>query len=171
MTSRSWFVPKPGYDGPPIELTCGRHTKDGRFIPKNVRLTLGYLAVEQDAPSTDSNGRRSITRRARNLHGASGAKTQGRSCRSGGGPIDRAQRCPRRAVSSVRISHGNYQVSTAPTCRRPPLCRLRHTPAVDRSLRLRSHQRVRRRDRNQIRRARPHFLSRRNPAPRQPRGN
>ena len=39
MTSRSWFVPAPGYDGPPIELVCGRHTKDGRFIPKNVRLT------------------------------------------------------------------------------------------------------------------------------------
>jgi hypothetical protein len=39
MTSKSWFVPAPGYDGPPVELVCGRHTKDGRFIPKNVRLT------------------------------------------------------------------------------------------------------------------------------------
>jgi hypothetical protein len=41
MSNRSWFIPKPGYDGPPIELTCGRHTKSGRFVPKNVRLTPG----------------------------------------------------------------------------------------------------------------------------------
>jgi hypothetical protein len=36
MTSRSWFVPAPGYSGLLIVLSCGRHTKDGRFIPKNV---------------------------------------------------------------------------------------------------------------------------------------
>src|SRR6516225_7442619 len=41
MTTRSWFSPAPGYSGPPIVLSCGRHTKDGRFIPKNVRLTPG----------------------------------------------------------------------------------------------------------------------------------
>jgi hypothetical protein len=39
MITRSWFSPAPGYSGPPIVLSCGRHTKDGRFIPKNVRLT------------------------------------------------------------------------------------------------------------------------------------
>jgi len=38
--SKIWFVPVPGYDGPPIELVCGRHTKNGRFIPRNVKLTL-----------------------------------------------------------------------------------------------------------------------------------
>jgi hypothetical protein len=36
MTTRSWFSPAPGYSGPPIVLSCGRHTKDRRFIPKNV---------------------------------------------------------------------------------------------------------------------------------------
>ena len=36
---RSWFEPHPGYDGPPIVLTCGRHTAGGRFIPKNVKLS------------------------------------------------------------------------------------------------------------------------------------
>jgi hypothetical protein len=47
MTSRSWFVPKPGYDGPPMVLSCGRHTKDGRFIPKNVRLTPGISRLSR----------------------------------------------------------------------------------------------------------------------------
>jgi hypothetical protein len=28
-----------GYDGPPIELRCGHHTKAGRFIPRNIKLT------------------------------------------------------------------------------------------------------------------------------------
>jgi hypothetical protein len=37
--SRYWFTPRPGYDGPPIELTCGHHSKSDRFIPKHVRLT------------------------------------------------------------------------------------------------------------------------------------
>jgi hypothetical protein len=41
MSKRYWFVPRPDYDGPPIELICGHHTKSGRFIPKNVRLTPG----------------------------------------------------------------------------------------------------------------------------------
>jgi hypothetical protein len=41
MRARYWFIPRPGYDGPPIELTCGRFTKSGRFIPKNVSLTGG----------------------------------------------------------------------------------------------------------------------------------
>jgi hypothetical protein len=41
VSTRYWFVPRPGYDGPPIELTCGRYTKAGRFIPKNVSLTGG----------------------------------------------------------------------------------------------------------------------------------
>ena len=47
MTTRSWFSPAPGYDGPPIELTCGRHTKDGRFIPKHVRLTAGISRLSR----------------------------------------------------------------------------------------------------------------------------
>ena len=47
MTTRSWFSPAPGYSGPPIELTCGRHTKDGRFIPKNVRLTPGISRLSR----------------------------------------------------------------------------------------------------------------------------
>jgi hypothetical protein len=46
-TPRAWFVPKPGYDGPAIELVCGRHTKDGRFIPKNVKLTPGILRLSR----------------------------------------------------------------------------------------------------------------------------
>ena len=37
--SRYWFTPRPDYDGPPIELTTGRHNKKGRFIPENVFLT------------------------------------------------------------------------------------------------------------------------------------
>jgi hypothetical protein len=41
VTPRAWFVRRPGYDGPPIELTCGHYTKAGRFIPKNVKLTAG----------------------------------------------------------------------------------------------------------------------------------
>ena len=60
MSNRSWFIPKPGYDGPPIELTCGRHTKSGRFIPKNVWLTgISRLSKRRqrlpmvDDPSTD----------------------------------------------------------------------------------------------------------------------
>jgi len=36
---RYWFEPHPKYDGPPIELTCGRHSKSGRFIPRNIKLT------------------------------------------------------------------------------------------------------------------------------------
>jgi hypothetical protein len=36
-----WFTPSPTYNGPPVELTCGRHTASGRFIPKNVKLTPG----------------------------------------------------------------------------------------------------------------------------------
>src|SRR5690349_11421012 len=47
MTTRSWFSPAPGYSGPPIELTCGRHTKDGRFIPKNVSLTRGISRLSK----------------------------------------------------------------------------------------------------------------------------
>ena len=44
---RFWFDPRPGYDGPPIELTCGRHTKDGRFVPKNVRLSPGITRLSR----------------------------------------------------------------------------------------------------------------------------
>jgi len=44
---RSWFVPAPGYDGPPIELVCGRHTASGRFIPKNVKLTPGISRLSK----------------------------------------------------------------------------------------------------------------------------
>ena len=60
---RYWFVPKPGYDGPPVELTCGRHTKSGRFIPKNVKLTSGIARLSKTPrtrirmagdPSTDA---------------------------------------------------------------------------------------------------------------------
>ena len=47
MTTRSWFSPAPGYSGPPIVLSCGRHTKDGRFIPKNVRLTAGISRLSR----------------------------------------------------------------------------------------------------------------------------
>ena len=47
MSNRSWFIPKPGYDGPPIELTCGRHTKSGRFIPKNEWLTPGISRLSK----------------------------------------------------------------------------------------------------------------------------
>jgi hypothetical protein len=48
-----WFVPKPGYDGPPIELTCGRRTKNGRFIPKHVKLTpISRLKKRQRFPMT-----------------------------------------------------------------------------------------------------------------------
>ena len=47
MTTRSWFSPAPGYSGPPIVLSCGRHTKDGRFIPKNVRLTPGISRLSR----------------------------------------------------------------------------------------------------------------------------
>jgi hypothetical protein len=59
---RYWFVPRPGYDGPAIELTCGRHTASGRFIPKNVKLTPGISRLSKKArrrirmigdPSTD----------------------------------------------------------------------------------------------------------------------
>ena len=61
MSNRSWFIPKPGYDGPAIELTCGRHTKSGRFIPKNVWLTPGISRLSRNwrrlpmvgDPSTD----------------------------------------------------------------------------------------------------------------------
>lgn len=35
--SRYWFVPAPGYDGPPIELTTGWHDKNGKFHPKHVK--------------------------------------------------------------------------------------------------------------------------------------
>jgi hypothetical protein len=45
VTTRHWFVPSPGYAGAPVELTCGRHNKDGRFIPKNVRLTPGITRL------------------------------------------------------------------------------------------------------------------------------
>jgi hypothetical protein len=44
---RFWFDPRPGYGGPPIVLSCGRHTKDGRFIPKNVRLTPGISRLSR----------------------------------------------------------------------------------------------------------------------------
>jgi hypothetical protein len=47
MTTRSWFSPAPGYSGPPIVLSCGRHTKDGRFIPKNVRVTAGISRLSR----------------------------------------------------------------------------------------------------------------------------
>jgi len=47
MSTRYWFTPAPGYDGPPIELTCGRHTKSGRFIPKNVKLTPGISRLSK----------------------------------------------------------------------------------------------------------------------------
>jgi hypothetical protein len=47
MPTRSWFSPAPGYSGPPIVLSCGRHTKDGRFIPKNVRLTPGISRLSR----------------------------------------------------------------------------------------------------------------------------
>ena len=47
MTTRSWFCPAPGYSGPPIVLSCGRRTKDGRFIPKNVRLTPGIARLSR----------------------------------------------------------------------------------------------------------------------------
>ena len=59
---RFWFTPAPGYDGPRIELTCGRHTKSGRFIPKNVKLTSGITRLSKTrrtrirmagGPSTD----------------------------------------------------------------------------------------------------------------------
>jgi hypothetical protein len=46
-TPRAWFIPNPNYAGPSIELTCGRHTKDGRFIPKNVRLTPGISRLSR----------------------------------------------------------------------------------------------------------------------------
>jgi hypothetical protein len=60
--SRYWFDPKPGYAGPPIELTCGRHTKDGRFIPKNVKLTpVSRLSKRQRLPMVgDPSGTRKI---------------------------------------------------------------------------------------------------------------
>jgi hypothetical protein len=44
---RWWFVPAPNYDGPPIELVCGRHTTSGRFIPKNVKLTPGISRLSR----------------------------------------------------------------------------------------------------------------------------
>ena len=44
---RFWFTPALGYDGPRIELTCGRHTKSGRFIPKNVKLTSGITRLSK----------------------------------------------------------------------------------------------------------------------------
>jgi hypothetical protein len=47
MATRSWFSPASGYSGPPIVLSCGRHTKDGRFIPKNVRLTPGISRLSK----------------------------------------------------------------------------------------------------------------------------
>jgi hypothetical protein len=47
MGTKFWFVPAPGYDGPPIELTCGRHTKSGRFIPKHVRLSPGISRLSR----------------------------------------------------------------------------------------------------------------------------
>jgi hypothetical protein len=47
MSSKFWFVPAPGYSGPPIELVCGRHTKSGRFIPKNVKLTPGISRLSK----------------------------------------------------------------------------------------------------------------------------
>jgi hypothetical protein len=39
--SRYWFTPRPDYDGPPIELTTGRHDRNGKFHPKHVSLTGG----------------------------------------------------------------------------------------------------------------------------------
>jgi hypothetical protein len=47
MSTRSWFSPARGYRGPPIVLSCGRHTIDGRFIPKNVRLTPGVSRLSR----------------------------------------------------------------------------------------------------------------------------
>src|SRR5215472_3030775 len=46
-TPRAWFIPNQNYAGPPIELTCGHHTKGGRFIPKNVRLTPGISRLSR----------------------------------------------------------------------------------------------------------------------------
>jgi hypothetical protein len=43
----AWFIPNPNYAGPPIELTCGRHTKDGRFIPKNAKLSPGIARLSR----------------------------------------------------------------------------------------------------------------------------
>ncbi len=37
--SKATFVPNKDYTGPAIELVCGRHTKDGKFRPKNIKLT------------------------------------------------------------------------------------------------------------------------------------
>jgi hypothetical protein len=47
VSTRYWFVPKPDYAGPPVELVCGRHTKDGRFIPKNVKLSPGISRLSR----------------------------------------------------------------------------------------------------------------------------
>jgi hypothetical protein len=41
MSARYWFTPRPGYDGPPIELTAGWHDRNGKFHPKHVSRTGG----------------------------------------------------------------------------------------------------------------------------------
>jgi len=112
MTTRSWFSPAPGYSGPPIVLSCGRHTKDGRFIPKNVRLTPGISRLSRTTrrripmvgdPSQD----------AREIYTAHLVQKR----KAGADPaadslIGRTVALD--AVSPVRIGHGGCQVGTAP---------------------------------------------------------
>jgi hypothetical protein len=88
MNNRSWFIPNPDYDGPPIELTCGRHTRSGRFIPKNVYLT-GISRLSKywrrlkmvGDPSTDE-------REIYEMHMAQKRSHEPNSCEAGDPPPD-----------------------------------------------------------------------------------
>jgi hypothetical protein len=52
MSTRYWFVPRPGYDGPPVVLGHGHWTKSGKFIPKNVKLSPNRISRLSKKPRT-----------------------------------------------------------------------------------------------------------------------
>jgi hypothetical protein len=45
--SRYWFVPAPGHDGPPIELTAGWHDRNGKFHPRHVKRSPGISRLSR----------------------------------------------------------------------------------------------------------------------------
>jgi hypothetical protein len=50
--SRYWFVPRPGYDGPAIELVHGHWTASGKFVPRNVKLSPQRISRLSKKPRT-----------------------------------------------------------------------------------------------------------------------